>query len=228
MVASSSVDPSILRQLHLDTLPEKTREAFLLCVSNPFFANGGWYLAGGTSLALQVGHRKSVDLDFFTPEQSFDEKKIEETLSLIGAWKTTSLDRATVYGELNGAKVSLIAYPFLKFAWPFLQIGNVSLVKPQDIAVMKIVAICQRGKKRDFFDLYWISLHIQKLMDSIESSQSQYLVKQNLNHILKSLVYFEDAEEDPNPDIYFKATWNEVKSFFTKEVSKITQNLIGI
>lgn len=227
MESSSDITP-LTDGLHLEALPDVTQKAFLKCISNSFFSSGGWYLAGGTSLALQVGHRRSVDLDFFTPEESFDEKKIEETLSKLGDWKTTSMDRGTVYGELDRAKISLIAYPFIKFSQPFLKIGTVSLVKPEDIAAMKIVAISQRGKKRDFFDLYWISLNIQDLKKSIESAQDQYQVKQNPVHILKSLVYFADAEDDPMPDIYFKATWKEVKNFFIHQIPEITKNLVNL
>ena len=175
-----------------------------------------------------MGHRRSVDLDFFTVEKTFDEKKIEEALSISGIWKTTSLDRGTLYGEFGKAKMSLIAYPFVTFSQPFLKIGTVSIVKPEDIAVMKIVAICQRGKKRDFFDLYWISLHIQNLEKSIQAAQNQYSVKQNPTHILKSLVYFADAEDDPAPEIYFKASWKEVKSFFMEQIPRITKNLVGL
>ena len=222
------LDSSITQGLHLEVLPDATRKAFLMSIANPFFAKGGWYLAGGTALALQAGHRKSVDLDFFTPEKSFDEKQIEEKLSISGVWETTSLDHGTVYGKLGGAKMSLIAYPFLTFSQPFLQIGTVSIVRPEDIAVMKIVAICQRGKKRDFYDLYWISLNIQELKKSIESAQNQYLVKQNSTHILKSLVYFVDAEDDPDPEINFKATWKEVKKFFLNEIHLITKNLVDL
>ena len=228
MESSSNITSSITRGLHLEVLPDVTKKIFLKCISNSFFSSGGWYLAGGTSLALQAGHRRSVDLDFFTPEESFDEKKIEETLSKLGDWKTTSMDRGTVYGELDRAKISLIAYPFIKFSQPFLKIGTVSLVKPEDIAAMKIVAISQRGKKRDFFDLYWISHNIQNLTKSIESAQDQYKIKQNLTHVLKSLVYFEDAEDDPMPDIYFKATWKEVKSFFIDQIPKITRDLVDL
>lgn len=228
MEPTSNIDPSITAGLHLEVLPEVTKKVFLKCISNNFFSSGGWYLAGGTSLALQVGHRKSVDLDFFTSEESFNEKKIEEALSKLGDWKTTSMDRGTVYGELDRAKISLIAYPFIKFSQPFLKVGTVSLVKPVDIASMKITAISQRGKKRDFFDLYWISLNIQDLKKSIESAQNQYKIKQNPTHILKSLVYFVDAEDDPMPDIYFKATWKEVKDFFKNQIPNITKNLVDL
>src|SRR3989344_4267592 len=81
MDASPNIDQLVLDGLHLSALPDVTQKAFLKCITFQFFSTGGWYLAGGTALALQVGHCKSVDLDFFTTEKSFDEKKAEETLS---------------------------------------------------------------------------------------------------------------------------------------------------
>ncbi|OGZ79193.1 MAG: hypothetical protein A2561_03800 [Candidatus Staskawiczbacteria bacterium RIFOXYD1_FULL_32_13] len=183
----------------------------------PLFEKNGWYLAGGTALALQSGHRVSVDLDFFTLEKQFDEKKVAEELSTFGNWETTFIKEGTVYGKIDGAKISLISYPFFKPSESFLKIGTISILSPKDIGAMKIIAISQRGKKRDFFDLYWISKNIQPLSKSIEIMQKHYIVKQNDGHILKSLTYFNDAEDDKDPIINFKASWKEVKNFFKKE-----------
>lgn len=228
MVTGTKLNPEELNKIHLDVLPEKTRGAFLLCASLPFFSQGGWYLAGGTALALHAGHRQSVDLDFFTAETEFDQKKIEETLAATGEWKTTSLDKGTVYGELKGAKISLIAYPYFKIAGQFTKIGHVAIAQPADIAAMKITAISQRGKRRDFIDLYWISKNIQPLLKSIESVAIQYSVPQNQSHILKSLVYFDDAEGDPMPTLLFKATWQDIKKYFQSEVPRIAKQIMGL
>ena len=227
MVASLEINKTELELLHLNAVPKITSRAFLQCAATPFFSQNGWYLAGGTAIAIQTGHRSSVDLDFFTAQKSFDEKNAEEILSIGNTWKTSSLSRGTLYGEFNGAKISLISYPFFKASKPFLKIGTVSIMSLQDIAVMKIAAISQRGKKRDFFDLYWLSLNIQPLKKSIDAIKKQYSVQQNLTHILKSLTYFEDAESDANPKIYFKATWKEVKSFFRQEVKKISNEIFS-
>ncbi|MBI2475834.1 MAG: nucleotidyl transferase AbiEii/AbiGii toxin family protein [Candidatus Taylorbacteria bacterium] len=228
MVASSHINAGVLEQLRLEALPTVAREAFKRCIITPFFSSGGWYLAGGTALALQAGHRQSVDLDFFTPEKSFDEKKIVEQLSTTGKWETDSLDRGTVYGRLLGAKMSLIAYPFFDPAESVLKIGSVSILTPPDIAAMKIAAISQRGKKRDFVDLYWISKNIQPLKESIRRAERHYRVKQNPNHILKSLVYFVDAEDDPMPTLFFNASWGNIKKFFQEETKKIARELLGL
>lgn len=228
MVTSYKIDELVLEKLKLNTLPEATKKAFLTCAQNHFFAEGNWYLAGGTALALQTGHRKSVDLDFFTSDKTFDVQKTEEILNTYGAWETTSTSSNTLYGELNGARISLIAYPSFHIAKPLLKVGAISVVDPTDVAAMKIIAISQRGKKRDFFDLYWISLNIQPLFKSIESAQKQYAVQHNLAHILKSMTYFDDAESDPEPTIFFKASWKEVKDFFEKEIPIIAKNLMGL
>lgn len=214
--------------LRLDILPKTTARVFQICAKMPIFSREDWYLAGGTALALQVGHRQSADFDFFTRRKNFDVKKIEKILSSQGEWITTAVSEGTLYGELFGGKISLISYPFFRPNKPMLAFGNVSMLAPYDIAVMKIIAISQRGRKRDFFDIFWLCQNAISLNDIIVSVNQQYTVQQSLTHILKSLVYFEDAESDPDPVILFKANWKEVKNFFTKEIPIITKNLIKL
>ncbi len=228
MVAPTPIDPEVLKHLCLDVLPRATQNAFLACASLPLFSSGDWYLAGGTALALQAGHRQSVDLDFFTLNKTFDEKKVAETLSKSGEWETTSIARGTLYGKFLKAKISLISYPFFTPTKPFLQAGTISIITPPNVAAMKIVAISQRGKKRDFVDLYWISQHVQSLGESIRQAEQQYSVSQNPNHFLKSLTYFEDAESDPMPDLLFKTSWAEIKKYFRREVPIIARKIIGL
>ncbi|KKQ06459.1 MAG: hypothetical protein US18_C0040G0010, partial [Parcubacteria group bacterium GW2011_GWB1_36_5] len=168
------------------------------------------------------------DLDFFTERENFDGKKVEELLNGQGKWVTTSKSEGTLYGEFFGAKMSFIAYPFFMPATPMRKYGKVAMVTPFDIAVMKILAISQRGRKRDFFDLYWICQNVQALSEIIPRVHKQYNMHQNIIHILKSLVYFKDAENDPEPEIYFKANWNTVKKFFIKEIPIITYKVMNL
>lgn len=214
--------------LHFDTLPRVTLNALQKCALISLFSQDKWYLAGGTALALQAGHRKSVDLDFFTERKKFDEKKIEELMKSRGKWITTSLSEGTLYGEFFGAKMSFIAYPFFVPAMPMHKYNTVAIMTPADIAVMKIIAVSQRGRKRDFFDLYWICQNVQPLSLIIPRVHKQYAIHQNLTHILKSLVYFKDAENDPEPEIYFKANWSTVKKFFIKEIPVITRKVMKL
>lgn len=212
-------------ELHLDALPLFARDAFLRCIELPLFASDDWYLAGGTALALQVGHRESQDLDFFTTQKSCDIGELERALGSERTWQTESRSEGTLYGELLNAKISLISYPFFKPAELLLTKGTISILTPPDIATMKIAAISQRGRKRDFIDLYWLCNHVQPLSESFARAQQQYTVKQNPNHILKSLVYFGDAESDPMPKLFFKANWEEIKRYFQKEVPRIVKEI---
>lgn len=215
-----------MNNFHFDVLPKNTRNALLKFSEMLLFSSGGWYLAGGTALAVQTGHRKSVDLDFFTTEKDFNEKQAENILNEAGIWVRTSISENTLYGEFNGSKISLIAYPFFKPRESMIKFGTISMVAPIDIAVMKIAAISQRGKKRDFFDLYWLCKHIKPLDEIVARVDKQHTVKQNQTHILKSLVYFSDAEDDPDPEIFFEADWKKVKNFFKKEIPILANKLI--
>ena len=104
---------------------------------------------------------------------------------------------------------------------------QIKILRPLDIAVMKIIAISQRGRKRDFLDLYWCAKNIEPLEKTIKRLKTQYpTVAHDYHHILKSLVYFNDAESDPEPDIYFKASWKDVKNYFEKEILNITNKII--
>lgn len=205
--------------LFLDRLPPATKQSFLACATMPFFKKSPWYLAGGTALALQVGHRQSVDLDFFTSQSTFREQAVERTFLATKKWQTSYLEKGTIYGIFLKAKMSFIAYPFFRPSKDRLSYGTINMLLPRDIAAMKIIAISQRGRKRDFVDLYWYCRNCEPLAKVIDRSLKQYPGQEhNLPHILKSLVYFADAEDDPMPKLFFKVTWREIKIFFKREV----------
>lgn len=226
MEASSRIIES---RLHYETLPRKTKKALDVLSLQKWLKGDVWYLAGGTALALSAGHRISVDLDFFTRGRDIDTTELINNVSRAGSWKTTMERKNTLYGELHGAKVSFIAYPFFIPKQKFIHYRTVSVLQPRDIGVMKIVAISQRGRKRDFFDLYWCANHIESLEQIVRRVKVQYpSVAHNYHHILKALIYFEDAESDPSPEITFQASWSGVKKFFRKEIPRITADLIGL
>lgn len=214
---------------HFDILPPEAKKGLDFLSKEKWLKESKWYLAGGTALALQVGHRKSVDLDFFTKEKDFDEKKLIAHFINERNWSTDVEEKNTIYGELFKAKVSFIAYPlFIPKQEPLLY-GSVEVLHKIDIAVMKITAISQRGKKRDFFDLYWCANNIESLENIIRRLPEQYpSIAHDYHHLLKSLVYFEDAEGDPEPEIYFEANWNTVKKFFIKEIPIIANKVMNL
>lgn len=212
---------------HLDILPRATKKALIFLSKQAWIGKLDWYLAGGTALALQARHRKSVDLDFFTTKSKFNSKIVLGNFVNNNDWRTSFEEENTVYGELFGAKISFIAYPFFVPKQDFIRYGSVKILHSLDIAVMKIIAISQRGRKRDFFDLYWCAKNIEPMENSIKRLKIQYpSVAHDYHHILKSLVYFNDAESDPMPEIYFKASWKNVKDYFKKEILNITNKII--
>jgi len=212
---------------HFITLPPDTKKALDFLSLEDWLKESKWYLAGGTALALSAGHRKSVDLDFFNTEKDIDNDDLMNNFLGNKEWNAYLNKKNTVYGELFGAKVSFIAYPFFVPKQNYLEYGSIKVLAPKDIAVMKIIAISQRGRKRDFFDLFWCAKNIEPIENIILRLKEQYpSVAHDYHHILKSLVYFNDAETDPDPEIYFKASWKEVKKFFTKEIPLIAKKII--
>lgn len=213
---------------HTSMLPRATIHALNFLAKEPWIAREGWYLAGGTALALAVGHRSSVDLDFFTQKTGFDPREVTRHFEP-SSWHVDIAKEGTLYGRLSGAKASFIAYPFFKPKLPFASYGAVPVLQPQDIATMKIVAISQRGRKRDFLDLYWYAQHCEPLVDVVKRLREQYpTVAHDYHHILKSLTYFVDAENDAMPPLAFKVTWLEIKKYFRREVKMVVRQLMHL
>ena len=213
---------------HFETLPKATKKALDFLSAQEWLKESEWYLAGGTALALYEGHRTSLDLDFFYPRKNFNLKQFLPHLDK-EQWMVDVAEEGTVYASFHQAKVSFIAYPFFVPKLPPKRYGMVRILQPKDIAVIKIIAVSQRGRKRDFVDLYW---HVKKhelLADILLRLPEQYpTVTHSYHHILKSLMYFEDAEEDPMPKIFFKETWRQIKRYFQREVPRITKEFLGL
>ena len=178
------------------------------------------YLAGGTALTLQLGHRISYDLDFFTQEE-FDEQALLPEIEKISNFQLERLAWRTILGKFKVVKFSIFyyKYPLLYSAKKF---GMINITDIRDIAAMKIAAIASRGTKRDFVDLYFICRETMSLLDVIRVYDEKY---RNLAtteiHIMKSLVYFEDAEPDEMPEMLKKASWEDIKKYFEGEIKKL-------
>ena len=136
--------------IHKEILREDTKK--LLDSLN---INSQFYLAGGTGLALQLGHRQSEDLDFFS-ERDFDVNELESYLR-----DNHNLENAQVIGNhtligiCDNVKIS-----FMKFNYPllegFIDYSNLHIASIEDITAMKLNAIARRNTKKDFVDLYYI------------------------------------------------------------------------
>lgn len=211
--------------LYFETLPPHTKKVFNWLRSQSFIEK--FYLAGGTAIALYFGHRQSQDLDFFSVDQ-FDPDTLQENLARFGAFETTKKERNTLTGKLIKAKLSFFKIPD-KPIKPLLHLDSIRLADLLDLALMKIMAISDRGAKRDFIDLYVLSDRFKPLEELLESLPEKYGEwKYNLAHILRSIGYFADAEEEDTPLLFEPITWKQVKSYFHKESERLIKKQITI
>jgi len=183
-----------------------------------------FYLAGGTAIALHLGHRHSYDLNFFTLAP-FDQGTPRRFPSSLGSLAVEQESDGTFLGTLNNVRISFFIYPYSLLALPEL-LGTVRIAALDDLAVMKLDAIAARGKKRDFIDLYFMCRDFRPLGEMLPLVGQKYKgVKYNLPHLLKSLVYFEDAKADPMPQMIEPVSWPDVRRFFEQEARALFRRL---
>lgn len=201
-----------------ETLVKGSKDILALLGNSGLLKNA--YLAGGTAAALQLGHRISVDFDFFTTEQ-FVPKAFLNELSKLGSFDEDQAGKGTVLGKFKGIKFSLFVYKYPLVFAP-LKFLSLNLADIKDIAAMKIDAIASRGAKRDFIDLYFICKVGYGLTEILNFYNKKYeKLASNRIHIQKSLVFFNDAETERMPKMLKPCKWEDIKKYFENEVKKI-------
>ena len=176
--------------LHHETIAPATRELLNKLMSDDRLQD--FVLVGGTSLALQLGHRLSVDLDLFT-DTDFNEDTLRSYLEQNYQFQADFMERSTVKGEINGVQIDCIAhcYPWLK---PCRQDNGWRLAQLEDIAAMKLNAIAGNGTRiKDFIDMAYLSS-----VFSLEQMLGFYEQKYHSNTLmpLKGLIFFDDINKD--------------------------------
>jgi predicted nucleotidyltransferase component of viral defense system len=173
----------------------------------------GFYLSGGTALALHLGHRKSVDLDWFSPNPLADPLRLAEELQAEGiVFRTGQFEPGTLHGTVARVRISLLEYryPLLKplaTCHPF----RCQLASRADLAAMKLAALAQRGAKKDFVDVYALIATGTPLLQLLASYKLKYSVR-DVAHLLYSLCYFEDADKERMPRMVWDIDWKTIKS----------------
>lgn len=177
-----------------------------------------FYLAGGTSLALQLGHRLSVDLDFFEPDP-FDPQYLIADLRKAALLEVSGIEPGTLRLKLDDIPVSFFEYPYRLLEK--VEISGVVMAGLKDVALMKLIAIQQRGLRKDFIDLYAICRTGVTLADLIDLLPQKYdSVRFDKISIAKALVYFNEAVDDV-PLLVKNLDWDTVKGYFRAEVRKL-------
>jgi len=184
-------------------------------MKDEFFNN--FILVGGTSLALQIGHRNSVDIDMFG-NQSIDQEIFTDKLTKFGVVAVSQNSKNIFISSINEIKVDFVnyKYPLLK---DFIEIEGIRLASKEDIAAMKLNAILGRGSRKDFIDLFFLlqEFSLQQMIDFYNNKYvdgSEFLV-------IKSLSYFEDANSQPQPIMFKEFNWEICKQKIIEEVLKL-------
>ena len=172
-------------------------------------------LVGGTALALQYGHRQSVDLDFFgkLPE---DKDELIDVVRRVGDVKVLNRSKIILQMVVNQVKVDFVDYS--RYPWidePILGDGFV-LASDKDIAAMKINAIMGRGTRKDFIDLYVLLQHysLTQIMDFYRQKYPEF----SEYRALLSMTYFDDTEMQDMPLMFIKTPWESMKTSIIQAV----------
>ena len=167
-----------------------------------------FYLVGGTSLALQLGHRISVDIDLFS-EETFGIQPITDMLRDKFSIQSLETARNTVRGEVDGIKLDIMAHRYPMVGDPVV-VDGLRMASLKDIVAMKLNAIANRGSKKDFWD-YAELLNLFSRDEMLGFFAEKY-TDENVWYVEKSLSYFGDADEEPDPRDLKGRTWEEVKT----------------
>lgn len=203
---------------HWEALTPQTQQAFRQAATLAFISR--FYLAGGTGLALHLGHRFSVDLDFFSPEP--DAVGPDERAVLRQVWDDPTLSighdkDATFVATWRGVGVSFFRLHFYPLVQKPVLVEDVPLATVKEIGAMKLAAIIGRGTRKDLVDLYYIlqQVPIEHLFEVAAVKYAQ--VRTFTTSATRALAYFDDAEALPMPVMIDRTPWATMKHFLEQQ-----------
>jgi hypothetical protein len=201
--------------LQTQTVVPELMELLKKIMSEKLFSD--FNLVGGTSLALQMGHRNSIDIDLFGNSEINSELFIEK-LSEFGDVKVAQSTKNILITKINDFKVDFVNYKY-PLITDFLFVDNIRMLSFKDISAMKLNAIAGRGSKKDFIDLYFL-LNKFSLEDILSFYEKKYQ-DGSIFMVQKSLTYFEDADSQQQPQMFLDFNWETCKQKIIEEVLKL-------
>ena len=201
--------------LHYKTIAPATLELLKGLMNEPLLADTR--LVGGTALALQLGHRSSIDLDLFG-HFSCDDIELRKMLASHGELQVINMSKNVKLFIINGVKVDIVNYdsPWID---ELVSEDGLRLASVQEIAAMKVRAIVGRGTRKDFVDLYFLLQQFS--MDEILDMFRKKYPDVNDFIAIRNLTYFEDAEQAPMPFMNTSDLWDAMKAYISKSVMEI-------
>ena len=192
------------------------RETLRFIGKCPFAAR--FYLAGGTGLALRLGHRRSVDLDFFSEADEVTRRTRREILRALAPLTPQTLEdtEGNLLLQAQGLHVGFFGYGYPLIATAESADG-VAVAGLADIGLMKLDALISRGSRKDFYDLHATARQIP-LAELLRLGPVKYPHARDFEVMaVESLVLFDNADRDADPELLAPVSWNEVKEFFIAE-----------
>ena len=181
-----------------------------------------FYLAGGTALALRIGHRRSVDLDFFSSDDTVTGATRQEIIRAFTPLGGQALENTegNLLLEVRSVHVGFFGYSYPLLA-PTNSVEGVALAGILDIGLMKLDALISRAGRKDFYDLYWIAREIP-LDVLLARGPEKYPYARDFELLaVESLVFFDNADRDLAPVLLADVPWEDVKRFFRAEARRL-------
>ena len=195
------------------TVEPHTLELLKLLCQEPYLKE--CRLVGGTALALQYGHRTSVDLDFFGSFGNEEDKLFTVLQPYAEVRRVKDSPNIKIF-FMDDVKVDFVNYSIYPWIDDAVEEEGLRLASPKDIAAMKINAIEGRGSKKDFIDIYSLLQHYS--LDELLKFYSQKYPNYSIYRALMSLTYFADADPKDTPTLFMDVTWGEMKTFIKQKV----------
>jgi hypothetical protein len=215
------MEPVIFTQPHWEALTPNTRLAFQHLAGQPFIRQ--FYLAGGTGLALHLGHRFSIDLDFFSERKDAleaEQRRVIRDLLQDPSLGITHDKDGTFVAAWKGVGVSFFRLDHYPLVLPPSILDQVPVADIKEIGAMKLAAIIGRGTRKDFVDLYFILQQVQlEALFSVAAAKYAQ-VRTFAMSAVRAMSYFEDAEALPMPDMLLKVSWTDMKRFLLKQATQ--------
>src|SRR3989344_3653211 len=203
--------------MHVGALTESAK-----ALLPPFKNLEGFYLAGGTALVIQLGHRISVDFDFFSEKEVPVDllKLVEQFFVGMGSQHVLVNNKDELTLTINETKITFLYYPF-PLLYPLVEWEGIKLASIQEIAAMKAYTIGRRGTFKDYVDLYFLLKSGTTINGIITDAEKKYKDAFNARLLLEQLVYFDEITDTEIIFLKEPILKKEIENFFTEQIKKI-------
>lgn len=217
---------AVLSKPHWEGITPEMRRLMENLGRQPFLQR--FYLAGGTALSLQIGHRRSVDLDFFSETDELDERSRNEIIHSLAVLDVQVVESAVgnLLVLIDGIRTGFFGYGYPLVGEPIV-VENIRLASLVDIGLMKCDALVSRGSRKDFYDLYYLA-RTMSLGSLLSAGEQKYRLFRDFPLlVLEGMTLFDNADRDAQPVLFEPIGWEEVRAFFIQQARLFSARWFG-